>query len=82
MHDSRRHRNDDPAYCWFCKNFRLVPIQEEGTGVFRCESKNSPAEVKTCFNYDPRELPDTPFQSFEVQSCRHVNDISGLDDID
>lgn len=61
MHDPRRHRTDDPAHCWFCKNFRLVPVN--GAGIFRCENKNTPDALRICNNFEERELPP---QSFEI----------------
>lgn len=55
MTDAKRHRNDSADACYFCLNFRLVPI--DGAGKFKCENKNTPDELKTCFNFEPREVP-------------------------
>lgn len=64
MTDEKKHRNDSAGSCCFCLNFRLVP--EEGAGKFKCEKKNTPDELKTCFNFEQRELPAD--QSFEIIS--------------
>ena len=63
MHRPEKHMTDDPSQCWLCKNFKLVPVWTKGCGLFRCENKNSPDNVRTCFNFDERELPA---QSFEI----------------
>jgi hypothetical protein len=60
--DAKRHKNDSAGACYFCLNFRLVPT--EGACNFRCENKNTPDELKTCFNFEPREL--SVDQSFEI----------------
>ena len=62
MTDAKRHKNDSPGACCFCLNFRLVPI--DGAGKFKCENKNTPDELKTCFNFEPREVPID--RSFEI----------------
>ena len=61
MTDAKRHKNDSADACYFCLNFRLVPV--EGAGRFKCENKNTPDELKTCFNFEPREvLMDRSFE--------------------
>lgn len=62
MTDAKRHKNDSANACYFCLNFRLVPI--EGAGRFKCEGKNTPDELKTCFNFEPRE--SSMARSFEI----------------
>ena len=62
MTDAKRHKNDSANACYFCLNFRLVPIN--GAGKFKCENKNTPDELKTCFNFEPREDPMD--RSFEI----------------
>lgn len=63
MTDARRHKNDSADACYFCLNFRLVPV--DGAGKFKCENKNSPDEVTTCFNFEPRE--PSMARSFEIK---------------
>lgn len=62
MTDAKRHKNDNAGACYFCLNFRLVPVK--GAGKFKCENKNTPDELKTCSNFEPREIPMA--QSFEI----------------
>ena len=68
MTSATKHKNDDPAMCWFCKNFRLVPSI---TGVFVCENKNSPTQLKLCDSYEERER--TPEISFSILHDRGDN---------
>lgn len=69
MTSATKHKNDDPSMCWFCKNFRLIPSQ--ATGVFICENKNSPEQLKLCYNYVEREL--APEISFSILHDRGDN---------
>ncbi len=62
MTDAKRHKNDSADACYFCRNFKLIPT--EGAGKFRCENKNTPDELKTCFNFEQRE--SLMAQSFEI----------------
>ena len=62
VYKPNKHMNDEPKNCWFCKNFRLIPIN--GAGMFKCENKNTPDELKSCFNFDKRE--ESPLSSYEI----------------
>lgn len=62
MTNSKQHKNDSADACYFCSNFRLVPT--DGAGKFVCENKNTPDELKTCFNFEPREASID--RSFEI----------------
>lgn len=64
MTDAKRHKTDSADACYFCLNFRLVPV--DGAGRFKCANKNTPDELKTCFNFQQKELPTA--QSFEIIS--------------
>lgn len=72
MTDAKRHRTDSADACYFCRNFRLVPV--DGAGRFKCANKNTPDELKTCFNFEQRELPTA--QSFEITSEKDYDDES------
>lgn len=74
MTDAKRHRNDSADACYACLNFRLVPI--DGAGKFRCENKNSPDELKTCFNFEPRE--SLMSQSSEINIHKGEDDFHKL----
>lgn len=62
MYNPNKHMNDEAKNCWSCKNFLLIPIN--GAGMFKCENKNTPDELKSCFNFDKREEP--PLPSYEI----------------
>lgn len=72
MTDAKRHRTDSADACYFCLNFRLVPV--DGAGRFKCANKNTPDELKTCFNFQQRELPAA--QSFEIISEKDYDEES------
>ncbi len=69
MTNVKQHRNDSAEACCFCLNFRLVPL--DGAGNFKCENKNTPDELKTCFNFEQRDSPMD--QSFEIISISEEN---------
>ena len=72
MTDAKRHRTDSADACYFCRNFRLVPV--DGAGRFKCANKNTRDELKTCFNFEQREIPTA--QSFEITSEKDYDDES------
>lgn len=72
MTDARRHKTDSAAACYLCLNFRLVPAG--GAGIFKCANKNTPDELKTCFNFQQKELPTA--QSFEIISKKDYDEES------
>lgn len=72
MTDAKRHKTDSANSCYFCLNFRLVPV--DGAGRFKCANKNTPDVLKTCFNFEQREIPTA--QSFEITSEKDYDDES------
>lgn len=70
MTDAERHKTDSADACYFCRNFRLVPV--DGAGRFKCANKNTLDALKTCFNFEQRELPTA--QSFEIISERYCDE--------
>lgn len=40
MTNAKPHKNDSSDACYFCLNFRLVPV--DGADGFKCENKNTP----------------------------------------
>lgn len=72
MTDAKRHKTDCADACYFCLNFRLVPV--DGAGRFKCANKNTPDELKICFNFEQRELPAA--QSFEIISEKDYDEKS------
>lgn len=72
MTDAKRHKTDSADAYYFCLNFRLVPV--DGAGRFKCANKNTPDELKTCFNFEQRELPAA--QSFEIISEKDYDEES------
>ena len=63
MTNSIKHINDNPSMCLYCKNFRLIPC--EIPGIFKCENKNTPDEVKICDNFVDRQEKEYP-SSYEI----------------
>lgn len=72
MTDAERHKTDSADACYSCLNFRLVPA--DNAGRFKCANKNTPDELKTCFNFEQRELPAA--QSFEIISEKDYDEES------
>lgn len=72
MTNAKRHKTDSADACYFCLNFRLVPV--DGAGRFKCANKNTPDELKTCFNFQQREL--STVQSFEIVSEKSYDEES------
>lgn len=72
MTDAKRHKTNSADACYFCLNFRLVPV--DGAGRFKCANKNTPDELKTCFNFHQRELSTA--QSFEIISEKSYDEES------
>lgn len=72
MTNAKQHKTDSADACYFCLNFRLVPV--DGAGIFKCANKNTPDKLKTCFNFQQKDLPTA--QSFEIISEKDYDEES------